>query len=289
MNMRRFNRIIDIDTRNIIVHYDDVDHISLTYYAHESKDTWTFDDSVDGTYTITQKEKVVWMNFFNYKFTPQEIVTIHIYLPETIALDLNLKTSVGDVRIENDSVITANDVKLYSNTGSIYLEMMDCKELDLKTDTGGIHIDKVNASGDVTLDSDTGSINAKQLTGKAMLMKADTGNVSLTDISGDSLNVDVDTGKMSSINATFSGAIIIDSSTGDVILNNTLGASFDIESNTGDVKLTFASLDNYRYDLKTDTGNIKISGLSQGNRHSTSIGDVLIKVNVDTGNIRINS
>ena len=279
--------VLDVDTRNIVVHYMDQENLSFTYYSHENKDTWTFEYS-SGIYTVTQKEKVQIFRF-NYKFVPDELKTIHLYIPETCILDFDLKTSVGDVRIENDTVKTAGDVILYSNTGSIYLELVDCDKLRLKTDTGSVIVNDVNVVGEVYLDSDTGSIILNTVTGEDMLLTTDTGSAQLTDVSGNELNISVDTGRITLTNSTFTGNIIVDSSTGDVIINETIGLSFDINSNTGDVKLTLSDLANFRYDLKTDTGNIKIDGQDQGNRHSTTTGSILIKVDVDTGNIRINS
>lgn len=279
--------VFDVDTRNIVIHYVDQENLSLTYYEHESKDTWTFETS-GSIYTVTQKEKAQWF-FFNYKYTPQDIKTIHVYLPEAWALDYDLKTSVGDIKIENETVKTAGDVKLYSNTGSIYVELMDCDILDLKTDTGSIHVNEINVLGDLNLDSDTGSIILNTVTGEDYVLSTNTGSLQLTDVEGSELSVSVDTGRVTLTNSTFTGAIIVDSSTGDMIINETLGSSFDINSSTGDVKMTFSDLSNYRYDLRTDTGNIKIEGNDQGNRHSTSTGSILIKVDVNTGNIRINS
>lgn len=287
VNQTITNLVLNVDTRHIVIHYVDQENLSLTYYEHEEKDTWTFEVS-GNTYTVTQKEKPRWF-VFNYKFTPQEIKTIHIYLPESWIIDYDLKTSVGDIKIENDVLRTALDVKLYSNTGSIYLDLIETLTLDLQTDTGSIFLDEVSVTGNLVLDSDTGSIILKTVTGKDMLLTTDTGSVQLTAVNGEKLDISVDTGHTSITDSTLTGAITVDSSTGDVVFNNVIGSSYDISSNTGDVKLTFNDLSNYRYDLKTDTGNIKIEGLNQGNRHSTTTGSIMLKVDVDTGNIRINS
>ncbi len=280
--------IVNLDTRNIIVNFVSEDEVSITYYAHESKDTWTFDDTVAGRYEITQKEKFKLFNF-NYKYTPENVRTVNINIPDTWVIDFDLDTDTGHVRMEFDGTKEVGDLKLYSNTGSIYVKNVDAQSLDLKTDTGGVFVSDAIVDGNLLLDSDTGSTSLTNVKGGQMTLSTDTGYAKLTNVEGVSLNVDVDTGYVLISDSTFTQDIFIRSSTGNVTINDSEALSFDIKTSTGDVKMNHDDISEYRYDLKTDTGTIRIESANQGNRHSTTIGSIFVKIDVDTGDIRINS
>jgi DUF4097 and DUF4098 domain-containing protein YvlB len=111
----------------------------------------------------------------------------------------------------------------------------------------------------------------------------------MTGINGNVCDIDVDTGSINITNSLFTSSMKLHTDTGNVNLTEVVGTAYDLSSSTGDVIFTLADSSNLYYDLKTDTGNIKVDGASQGTRHSTTQGTILLKVNVDTGNIRINS
>lgn len=283
------NLIVDLDTRHITINFVTEDVLSVTYYRHESKDVWTFDDSVDGVYRITQNMKNEWFNFMNYKYTPQSVLTVNINIPSSWVLDYDLDTDVGNIRMEYNTMTQVGDLKLYSNTGSIYVKRVDASSLNLKTDTGSVFVSNSTVDGDITLDSDTGTVSLSDATGQSVVLTTDTGNAAISDVTALKLNVRVDTGRVTLKDSVMTENVIIKSSTGDVIITDTSATGFDIVSSTGDVKMTQNVLPDYRYDLKTNTGNIRIGGVDQGNKHSTLTGSIILKISVNTGNIRINS
>lgn len=276
---------IDVDTRSIVIHKVESDVINVTYYAHESRDTWTF-DVIDGAYVITQEEKV---NFINYKFVSEEIRTVHLYIPEDILFTMNIETSVGAVRLQFDEVVTFDELQLSSKTGSVYVKNVITPSLHATTDTGSIIIQAVVSSGAIVADSDTGSLSFTDVAATSFQLSGDTGSMVLTRIEGNSLDATVDTGRVTLTDSELIDDVTISTSTGDISITNTDASSFDLSSSTGDVKFTSATHSDYRYDLTTSTGTIRIDGANQGERHSTTTGTIFIKVNVRTGNITIDT
>lgn len=280
--------VLNVQTRDITIHYVEETQVRVTYYEKENKDTWTFDDTVDGVYTIIQKEKYEWFSF-NYKFTPSDLKQVHVYIPSNWVLSFNIETNTGFIKMQFDNETIVSDVTLASNTGSVYVTHVNASSLDLKTDTGSVIVRDSISSSSIKADSDTGNVVLTDVQGQGLILTTDTGNITLTNVSSLSADCDVDTGSVTITDTQFDSTLNIRTSTGDVILNEVVASSFMIESSTGDVKVTSSDTSEYRYDLETDIGNIKIDGQSQGDRHTTSSGTILFQVEVSTGNIRINS
>lgn len=279
---------MELQTRDITVHYVEESQIRVTYYAKIDKDTWTFDDSVDGVYSIIQKEKYEWFSF-NFKFTPSELRQVNVYIPSDWILAYDLSTNTGSIKLQFESEKMTDTVTLHSDTGSIYLDYVHAETLDLQTDTGSVIIRDTTSESWIKADSDTGGVVLTDVDGTDMTLTTNTGSVTLTNVSGNVLDCDVDTGRISITDSTFTSTVTLKTDTGDVTINEVVGTSFDIKSSTGDVRVTMSDTSSLRYDLETDTGNIKIDGQDQGDRHSTSSGTIMFKVDVNTGNIRINS
>lgn len=275
-----------VDTRSVVFHLVDDDHVRLTYYEHETKDIWTFDDT-NGVYTITQKEKPQWFNIFNFRFISEEIKTIHVHLPKNNVYTINTQTAVGSIRMQFDSDQTFNQLTLESNTGSIYLKHILTPLLTLDTDTGSIDLQDVKVDGNAILDSDTGSLSLIDVTTANLDLSTDTGSIILSRVLANDLNARVSTGKISINQSSFQGDIKAQTSTGDVTITQSVATNYHLRSSTGDIKMTIADTSLFRYDLKTSTGTIRVDGTNQGNRHTTTTGSILVKAEVSTGSITI--
>jgi DUF4097 and DUF4098 domain-containing protein YvlB len=278
---------IDVETRDIILHHVEETEMTITYYKHKTKDTWVFDGTNEGIYSFEQDEKEQLFSFWNFKFTPRELTEVHVYIPTTWVIDLNVESAVGSIKLEQDITVDLLYVELVSHTGSIILENANVKSLSLHTDTGGIVVKNVVSEEEIGLSSNTGSVTLTNITGTAISIYTDTGSAKLSEVSGTGLIVEVGTGKIQVSNSAFSGHLILDTATGDIDIYHVTGTSFEMDSATGDVTFTASDLSLYRYDLRTTTGDITIDGQDQGTRHSTTTGSILIKASVDTGDIEI--
>lgn len=279
--------ILDVDVRDVTF-FESTDHtFSMTYYVHETKDVWTFDDSVEGTYKISQKENFRFSTIFNMKITPQYLRKVEIFLPSDWMMDIDIKTATGSVRMQYEDLVMFNDIKFVSNTGSIYLARIDSELMSLETDTGSIMLEDVIIDSDIDFQTNTGYITLLNVATHNLNLVSDTGRINLTRVFGKKLVAKVDTGRITIVNSEFLHSLSAESSTGDVIISLTDAASYTIKSSTGDVRVTLSDLSFLQYDLKTSVGKIYIDGDNQGNRHSTTTGTLLIKITVNTGNIHI--
>ena len=275
---------VDVDTRSIVISYVDEAVLTVTYYKHETRDTWTIDGSNAGIFRIEQDERP---QFFNFKFVPEALRTVHIYIPNTWVIDMLIETATGQVRLENEAEIEVRSLELISHTGSIYMKNLLATTISAHTDTGSVMLTNAGVENVISLGSNTGSVHLTNVVGGPISIDTDTGSAYLTDVRGEGLIIDVDTGKIQILRALFAGNVMLESKTGSVNLTQVQATSFDIKSATGDVRITFEELSNYRYDLKTSTGKIRVDGVNQGNRHTTTTGDILVKISVDTGDITI--
>ncbi|HAX02124.1 MAG: hypothetical protein A2Y45_09760 [Tenericutes bacterium GWC2_34_14] len=278
---------VNVETRDVILHYVEETEMTITYYKHETKDTWVFDGTNEGIYSFEQDEKAQLFGVWNFKFTPRELTEVHVYMPSTWVLDLNVESAVGSIKLEQDVTVDLLYVELISHTGSIILENTNVKSLSLHTDTGGIVVTNVVSEEEIGLSSNTGSVTLTNVTGTAISINTDTGSAKLSEVTGTGLIVEVGTGDIKVSNSAFSGNLILDTVTGYIEVSHVTGTSFELDSATGDVIFTASDLSLYRYDLRTTTGDITVDGQDQGTRHSTSTGSILIKVSVDTGDIEI--
>lgn len=279
--------VLDFDVRDVTFFESTDNTFSMTYYVHESNDVWTFDDSVDGVYKISQKENFRFTTIFNMKITPQYLRKVEVFLPSDWVMDIDIKTATGSVRMQYEDLVLFNDIKIESNTGSIYLTLIDAQSMSLETDTGSIMLDSVIIDSDIDFQTNTGHITLLKVSTHNLNLISDTGRINLTQVFGKQLVAKVDTGRITVVDSEFINSLSAESSTGDVIISLTDAQSYTIKSSTGDVRVTVSDLSTLRYDLKTSVGKIYIDGNNQGNRHSTTTGIRLVKVTVSTGNIHI--
>lgn len=255
--------VVNVDTRHLMIEKHTGDHIRIRYHAHEEKDTWTVTEE-NGTLTIEQDERMQWFNLWT-KYATRSIKTVYISIPEVLVLTYDIDTETGDVNIED----------------------LGLNSLDISLATGNISLVNLNIDHDLIVESSTGNITLSAVTADVVTLKTNTGKIMIDDLDAASLDVDSDTGRIIVETTTIQGEITIESSTGSIAIESTVADGFDISSSTGDVTITVTSLSDYRYDLKTDVGVVKVGGINQGTTHVTATGLIFMKVRVSTGSITI--
>ncbi len=280
------NRLeIEVDTRHIVFEKHAGSQIRIRYHAHEEKDTWTVTEA-DGTLFIEQDERHQWFSLWT-KISSRSVRTLYIMLPDDLSLDLDLVTGTGDVAFEMDQVEQHGNIVIQSGTGNVRLEKIDADVLDIQLNTGNISLVNVNIGQNLMAESNTGHIDLSIVTAVAVELDSNTGKIKIDGLSANSLSINCDTGDVNIKNTLIVLDIEVNSSTGNVDVSQTTAGGFDIDTSTGEVTITVDIISNYRYDLRTDVGVVKVGGISQGTTHITSTGSVLIKVRVSTGAITI--
>jgi|GEM_PF-645012 DUF4097 and DUF4098 domain-containing protein YvlB len=280
--------MIDVQTRHLIFHDSDDDQMHITYRVHETKDEWTFSDDVLGTYEIIQEEKQPLWNWFNFSFVADEYREVHVYIPHDWILTLQLKSSVGDIELIYGVEKSYETLDVSTDTGSIKLQNIQANSLQADLDTGDASLVNLNIQGDIMVTNSTGDIVLNNVVGQETELRTSTGKITLETFNLTSLDADVSTGRIILDEGTIDGGCVLHSDTGNITITLVDATHFDIDSSTGDVTVNVLDLSLYRLDLETDTGTIRIDGLSQGSEHQTSTGTIAFTVSVNTGNITIN-
>ncbi len=280
--------IIDVETRHLIFHESLDDQMHIMYREHETKDEWVFNDEVSGTYEITQDEKQPFWSWFNFTFVNDEYREVNIYIPSDWMMTLTLSSSVGDIKLSYEVERSFGVMDLSTDTGSIILKNVHANSLEADCETGDVSLVNLNIEGDIKVTNSTGNIGFENVVAQDTDLSTSTGRITLESIELSSLDAHVSTGRIVMNQGTIDENCVLHSDTGSITLTLVEAAGFNIDSSTGDVTLNVAELSLYRYDLETDTGTIRIDGMSQGNEHQTSTGSILIAVSVNTGNITIN-
>lgn len=276
---------LELENRHIMVNYVESDKLTINYYAEEN-DTFTF-DIVDDVIVMTHDFESFWLNIFSWNMVSRQYVTVTVNIPDTWALEsVDLKTMTGDIDMDFEVEKTYQNVRLYNRTGSMDISNVTALELYAHTDTGDIDMSDISVSGDYEVELSTGDMTLNRVSADTFSAKSSTGDIELTGITANDATVDNSTGRISISDSTFT-SLNADISTGRITLNHVISNSYMLESSTGDIVVTLATIDDYRFDLETDTGKIKINGNSQGEEYQSLNGSIIFNANTNTGNITI--
>ena len=179
------------------VQIDGVDaNISIQTTAGEQC-TVIYDDSDRGTYhvgmdedTLVIERDVPWFDTFGIIMSAPKVT---VYLPEAEYEDLDVSAVSGSIRIDNldakrmnltatsgkialSGVNVARDASLKTVSGGIHMEALRADSLTARTTSGGIRLDGVDAR-DLELRTVSGSIRGTLLSGKEFEASSVSGRI----------------------------------------------------------------------------------------------------------------
>ncbi|MDF2680057.1 MAG: hypothetical protein K0R47_1247 [Brevibacillus sp.] len=148
----------------------------------------------------------------------------------------------------------------------------------------------------IILETATGDIKSSALKAKQAILTSSTGDIELGGFQGEQLTVDTDTGDLKLLQ--IHSALKIESSTGDVskLVLSELTHHVDIRTDTGDVRISADKKPtDAKLELESDTGDISVdwSELKYDRKEEHNVeasigtGDSVISVKTATGDIRI--
>ncbi|MBP3706845.1 MAG: DUF4097 family beta strand repeat protein [Clostridia bacterium] len=189
----------------------------------------------DGTLAIEVVNTKKWYEYIGINFgTPK----ITVYIPQKEYGTLSVKSSTGDIRIENISA----------------------GELELSVSTGDIAVAKVKCERDIKIDVSTGKTKVTDTNCQSVVSTGSTGDISFKNvIATEKFSLERSTGdlKFSSCDAA---EIYVKTETGDVIGTLLSKKVFITETDTGSIDVP-KTITGGRCEIKTDTGDIKIDVL----------------------------
>ncbi len=174
----------------------------------------------------------------DFTFRSMEISasTGHVTTRASVTEYLQIKTSTGDIRVENISVgsmalsvstghITASDVSCAGDmhirvtTGDTRLTNVACRNLTTEGSTGYLTMKNLVAEGSISIERDTGDIKFDGCDAAEISVETDTGDVTGTLLSEKVFLVKTDTGRIEVPESVVGGKCSIKTDTGDIRLN----------------------------------------------------------------------
>lgn len=263
---------IKINTNTADIEFIPSKNLNNLVICNEQKNVNHSVEVKDNTLVIEVVDTRKWYEYIGINFNTPKIT---IYLPESEYGELSITNSTGDVTIPKDFKFSNIDilvdtgdiinyapvyetVKVKTSTGDIYIENINASMLELSTSTGQIDIVDINCSEDIKINVSTGKTNIANSNCKNLISSGSTGSLFLK-------------------NVIAAEKFSIERGTGDVIFESCDASNLLIETDTGDVvgsfitdKVVFAETDTGRIDVPkviadekceiiTDTGDIKIT------------------------------
>ena len=215
-------------------------------------------DSEKFSYTVTVEENTLcvrqvdlrqWYDFIDIHLNEEKIT---VYLPKETYDTLYIETDTGDISLLDSFTFTS--ATLLSDTGDVGFAAQVTEELSVTTDTGDIRV-RGSAPESLTL-----SIN--------------TGRIRVEDVSCGELTCESNTGEVKLKNVLSTGAIQLQTDTGDITIENCDAESANILSDTGDIFGNF--LTSKWFQATSDTGRVSVPKTREGGlcQIVTNTGDI---------------
>ena len=161
---------------------------------------------------------------------------------------------------------------------SVYLPAGTYEQLKAQLDTGDITADRTLSFETVDVSSDTGDLTLSGVQAREITAHSDTGTIRVGDMTPESANLSVHTGKLDVYNLVCSGDLRCESSTGDVRLTDVDGANLYLKASTGDILGTIRT--EKVFVASSSTGDVSVPTGTTGGRceASTSTGDIKLAI-----------
>lgn len=207
---------------------------------------------IDNTLLIEIDDNEKWyehigMNFSNPKIT--------VYLPKNEYGKLWIKSNTGDIDIPNNFKFKSIDI--LGDTGNVTNYASVYENLRIKTGTGNVHIEKINANK-FDLSTSTGNLKIVNTKCKNLFSESDTGNIYLENvIASEKFIIETDTGDVK-FKTSDASDIFIETDTGNVTGSLVTEKVIFAESDTGNIDVPKIMAEE-KCEIITDTGDIKIT------------------------------
>lgn len=210
---------------------------------------------IDSTLRI-EEEHTEWyknISFFSFK-SPK----ITLYLPKKDYNSLSIECTTGDIDVTD---LNAENFAIKTTTGDTTLKNITSTDLKISATTGHAKLSNVDTSN-LNIKVSTGDAKLCKVTSENTEIKSSTGDITLSESRAENqLKVNVTTGDIKFENSDAKD-IYCKSTTGSIkgtLLSNKV---FITDTTTGSIDVP-SSVEGGKCELKTTTGNIKISVVSE--------------------------
>lgn len=245
-------------------------------------------------------EKKIASSGINDIFVKSDVAKIIVSPSETDQFEVKLTGKVQksnkpylDVRKEGEKIIIEqkqNHKKINFNFGfnevklQIAVPKKDYRQLQVISNVGSLNIEQINAKN-VDLTGDVGSINVKNMNSEQFAITASTGSIKVNEVNSDKIKIISDVGSVDVRNSE--SDMHIQSETGSVyVKQRTLTKPLTIKSDVGSIKIDLEEKPKDAFfDVSSDVGSVKIFG-----KKGTALignGNVKITLTSEVGSIRV--
>ena len=206
----------------------------------------------DGTLMIAINDTRAWHDYIGFNFGSPKIT---VYMPAGEYGALSIKLSTGNVEVSRDFCFDSIDIS--GSTGKITNFASAKGDVKLEVSTGKILVSNISA-GSLDVKVSTGDANISSVRCKSFASDGSTGDIELEDvIAEERLTIKRNTGDIS-FDGCDAGELFIQTSTGNVEGSLLSEKIFIVDTDTGSKKVPSSTVGG-KCEIKTDTGNIKIS------------------------------
>ncbi|RJS60017.1 DUF4097 family beta strand repeat-containing protein [Bacillus sp. PK3_68] len=273
---------IDIDSAAVdtIIEKGNSDRVKVELIGKESRKR-------DGEYDLVIDEdrdtlKVKVKHHIKWGITFYSHVQLHVKLPEKMYKSIALKTTSGDITLEDGQ---ANKATFQSNSGDLIIKETVLKEelnaettsgdiegennhaynLSLKSGSGDISIDHTKVEKQVKIQGESGAIIANQLDAEKSDLSVKSGDINLKDISGKVL-AKAQSGDIEIRPNEQAGNVNLETSSGTVLVDtsqNLLPFSIDFKAGSGEASIrasnvTYTTKEEHRVIGKIANGKLQL-------------------------------
>ena len=263
------NIAIDTDTADITFVPSEGKETKVVCY--EQKNAKHAVSVADGTLTIQVKNNKKWYEYIGITFSVPKIT---VYLPVGEYGDLTVSSDTGRVQIPGDFSFASVDIgvstgriqlgasasknmKIKTSTGDITLENLSVGALELSVSTGRITVLNADCKGDMKVKVSTGKTDLTDVKCQNFLSTGSTGGLSMENvIATGAFHIERDTGDVD-FKKCDAAEIKVETDTGHIRGSLLTEKVFIAETDTGRVEVPHTASGG-KCELTTDTGNIKI-------------------------------
>lgn len=178
---------------------------------------------------------------------------IEIYLPDEGLEVLKLQTGSGNIKKENEFVLTGDEVLVSAGSGNI--KWMDTQAQSLGISTGSGNIKAEDVTADIELAAGSGNISVVSTSGNADI-KTGSGNITVENFKGAG-SFEAGSGNVKMQAEEVTGDLNFRTKSGGIKVRLPKESSFDvqIETGSGNIRTSFDDVMSYNKDGNSATGS----------------------------------
>ncbi len=178
---------------------------------------------------------------------------------------------------------------------TVYLPQGEYGALSVRSNTGDVEIPKDFKFENIDVSENTGDVKNYASALKVIKIKTGTGNIRVENVSANTLDLSVSTGKVTAASISCEGDVKVSVSTGDTYLSDITCKGVISNGNTGDISLKNV-IASETFSIERSTGDVKFDGCDAaeifvgtdtGDVSGTLLSEKVFITKTDTGKVEV--